>query len=205
MEPLTLLAFTIAYAVVVLVPGPGVAAIVARALGGGFWGAVPMVVGILLGDLVYLVFALFGLAAIATWFNAVFVVVRWAGALYLLYIAWQFWSAKPGSEQLGPRSGETWTRTFLSGFALTLGNPKTIVFYLALLPTVIPLDKPVGLVAFLELTAIVSIVLLIIGLGYAALGAWAREFMTSPAAIRRLNRATGVLLAGAAIWVVARE
>lgn len=204
MDALTLLAFTIAYAVVVLVPGPGVAAIVARALGGGFYSAVPMVIGILLGDLVYLVFALFGLAAIATWFGAVFVVVRWAGALYLLYIAWQFWTARPGSEQLGPRASEFATRTFLSGFALTLGNPKTIVFYLALLPTVIPLDKPIGLVAFIELTAIITTVLLIIGLGYAALAAWAREFITTPSAIRQLNRITGALLAGAAIWVVVR-
>jgi threonine/homoserine/homoserine lactone efflux protein len=204
MDPLTLLAFTVAYAVVVLVPGPGVAAIVARALGGGFWTAVPMVVGILLGDLVYLVFALFGLAAIATWFSAVFVVVRYAGALYLLYVAWQFWSAKPGSEQLGARSGESWLRTFLSGFALTLGNPKAIVFYLALLPTVVPIDRPIGLVGFLELTGIVTIVLLLIGLGYAALAAWARELITTPTAMRRLNRITGALLAGAAIWVVAR-
>ena len=50
MDLLTLLAFTIAYIVAVLVPGPGVAAIVARALGGGFWSAVPMIVGILVGD-----------------------------------------------------------------------------------------------------------------------------------------------------------
>jgi type IV conjugative transfer system protein TraL len=52
-----------------------------------------LVLGILAGDLVYLVFALFGLAAIATWFGPVFVVIKWASALYLLYIAWQFWTA----------------------------------------------------------------------------------------------------------------
>ena len=46
---LTLSAFTIAYAIAVLVPGPGVAAVVARALGGGFWAAFPMVLGILAG------------------------------------------------------------------------------------------------------------------------------------------------------------
>ena len=112
--------------------------------------------------------------------------------------------ALEGARELGPRAGESWTRTFVSGFALTLGNPKTIVFYLALLPTVVPLDKPIGPIAFLELTAIVTIVLLIIGLAYAALAAWAREFITSPTALRRLNRFTGALLAGAAIWVVAR-
>ena len=167
MDLVTLTAFTIAYAIAVIVPGPGVAAVVARALGGGFGAAFPMVLGILVGDLIYLVFALFGLAAIATWFGPVFVVIRWAGALYLLYIAWQFWSARPGSEQIGAkRDGSAW-KTFLSGFALTMGNPKTIVFYLALLPTVVPLDRPITVLGFSELTLIVIVVLLVIGSAYA--------------------------------------
>jgi threonine/homoserine/homoserine lactone efflux protein len=205
MDIVTLVAFTVAYAIAVIVPGPGVAALVARALGGGFWSAFPMVLGILAGDLVYLVFALFGLAAIATWFGPVFVVVKWAGALYLLYVAWQFWSARPGSEQIGAkRDGSAW-KTFLSGFALTMGNPKTIVFYLALLPTVVPLDRPITPLGFLELTGIVIVVLLAIGCAYAALAAAARDFFTSTKAIRRLNRTAGVIMASAAAFVVARE
>jgi threonine/homoserine/homoserine lactone efflux protein len=203
MDLVTLAAFTVAYIIVVLVPGPGVAAIVARALGGGFWAAMPMILGILVGDLIYLGLAAFGLAAIAAWFSAVFIVVRWAGALYLLYIAWQFWTARPGSEQLGPRAREPWTRTFISGFALTLGNPKTIVFYLALLPTVVPIDRPMSMLGLAELTAVIVVVLLAIGAFYAALAAWARDVFTSPTSIRRLNRTTAIIMAGAAVYVVA--
>jgi threonine/homoserine/homoserine lactone efflux protein len=204
MSLFTLFAFTVAYVVAVLVPGPGVAAIVARALGGGLASAVPMIIGILVGDLIYLVFALFGLAAIATYFGPIFVIVRWGSAVYLLYIAWQFWTAKPGSEQLGPRQREPWVRTFLSGFALTMGNPKTIVFYLALLPTVVPLDHPITALGFLELTGIVVVVLLAIGSGYAALAAWARELFTSARAIRRMNKTAGIIMASAAAFVAAR-
>src|SRR5690606_16045422 len=80
MDIFTLTAFTIAYLIALIVPGPGVAAIVARALGGGFKSAMPMVFGILAGDLVYFLFAVFGLAAIATYFSPIFVIVRWAGA-----------------------------------------------------------------------------------------------------------------------------
>lgn len=205
MDLVTLAAFTIAYAIAVIVPGPGVAAVVARALGGGFRSAFPMVLGILAGDLVYLVFALFGLAAIATWFGPVFVVVKWGGALYLLYVAWQFWTAKPGTEQIGAKREESAWRTFLAGFALTMGNPKTIVFYLALLPTVIPLDRPITALGFLELTAIVVVVLLIIGCAYAGLAAAARDFFKSAKALRVLNRTAGVIMASAAAFVVARE
>ncbi len=205
MDLVTLSAFTIAYAIAVLVPGPGVAAVVARALGGGFRAAFPMVLGILAGDLIYLVFALFGLAAIATWFGPVFLLVRWGGALYLLYIAWQFWTAKPGSEQIGAKRDANAWKTFLSGLALTMGNPKTIVFYLALLPTVVPLDQPITVLGFTELTVIVVLVLLIIGCGYAGLAAAARDFFTSTRALRNLNRTAAAIMAGAAAFVVARE
>lgn len=201
MDLVTLFAFTVAYTIAVLVPGPGVAAVVARGLGGGFWGAFPMVLGILAGDLIYLAFAAWGLAAIATYFGAVFVVMRWAGAAYLLYIAYRFWTAKPGEEQVAAKSGESPWRTFLSGLALTMGNPKTIVFYLALLPTVVPLDRMTPL-AFAELTGIVIVVLLAIGCGYAALAASAREFFRSRRAVRNLNRTAGVVMAAAAGAVV---
>lgn len=200
MDLFTLALFTGAYAVAVLVPGPGVAAVVARALGGGFKGAFPMVLGILVGDLVYFVFAVFGLAAIATWFGPVFVVIRWAGAAYLLYIAWKFWTARPGAEQIRPRNDRPW-KTFLAGFSLTMGNPKTIVFYLGILPTVIPLDQ-INPVAFAELTAIVVIVLLLIGSGYAWLAASARDLFRSPRAVGRLNKTAGAMMATAAGLVV---
>ena len=200
MEPFTLLTFTIAYAVAVLVPGPGVAAVVARALGGGFRGAFPMVLGILAGDLVYFVFAVFGLAAVATLFGPVFVVIRWAGAAYLLYVAYRFWTARPGAEQMKPKN-ESAVKTFLAGFSLTMGNPKTIVFYLAILPTVIPLDQ-MNPLAFTELTVIVVVVLLIIGCGYAWLASAAREMFKSPKALGRLNKTAGAMMATAAGLVV---
>ena len=159
-----------------------------------------MVLGILAGDLVYFVFAVFGLAAIATWFGPVFVVIRWAGAAYLLYIAYRFWTARPGSEQMRPKSEDGW-RTFLAGFSLTMGNPKTIVFYLAILPTVIPLDQ-MNPVAFAELTTIVVVVLLIIGCGYAWLASAAREMFRSPRALGRLNKTAATMMASAAGLVV---
>ena len=143
---------------------------------------------------------MFGLAAIATWFGPVFVIVRWAGAAYLLYIAWKFWTARPGAEQMKPRNEDAW-KTFLAGFSLTMGNPKTIVFYLAILPTVVPLDQMTPL-AFSELTAIVVVVLLLIGCGYAWLASAAREMFKSTKALGRLNKTAGAMMAAAAGLVV---
>ena len=205
MDFVTLAAFTLAYAVAVIVPGPGVAAVVARALGGGFRAGFFMVLGILAGDLIYLVFAVFGLAAVASWFGQAFTLIKWGGAAYLLYIAWTFWSARPGKEQIGARPPEPPMRTFLSGFALTLGNPKTIVFYLALLPTLIPLDRPITALAFTELVIIVTGVLLAVGCAYAALAAAAREIFRSPTALSRLNKTAAVMMASAAVFIIIRD
>ena len=203
MDTVTLVAFTLAYAIAVLVPGPGVAAVVGRALGGGFRGAFPMVLGILVGDLLFLSIAVLGLSAVARYFSAIFIVVRFAGAAYLLYIAWKFWTAKPGAEQFSPKGAEHWSRTMLAGLSLTLGNPKTIVFYLALLPTVVPLDRMTPL-AFAEITAIVVVVLLAIGSFYALLAARARAFFKSPKALGRLNKTAGAMMATAAGFVALR-
>jgi len=200
MDFATLAAFTIAYAITVLVPGPGVTAVVARGLGGGFAGALPMIFGILVGDLAYLSFAAFGLAALATSFGGLFAVIRFAGAAYLLWMAYRFWTARPGAEQVSPKVEDTW-KTFTAGLLLTLGNPKAIVFYLALLPTVVPLERMTP-TAFGQLAVIVSIVLVLICAGYAWLAASARTFFASPAAIRRLNRTAAVVMAAVAGIVV---
>ena len=96
---------------------------------------------------------------------------------------------------------EAWLKTFLAGFSLTMGNPKTIVFYLAILPTVIPLDQ-MNPLAFAELTAIVVVVLLIIGCGYALLASAARDFFKSAKALGRLNKTAGAMMATAAGLVV---
>lgn len=82
-----------------------------------------------------------------------------------------------------------------------MGNPKTIVFYLAILPTVVPLDQMTPL-AFAELTLIVVVVLLMIGSGYAWLASAARDMFKSNKALGRLNKTAGIMMATAAGLVV---
>lgn len=199
----TLLTFAAAFAIAAASPGPGMTAVVARGLGGGFRGAFPMVIGLVLGDFVFLTAAAFGLAAIAQSFGTVFVAVKYAGAAYLLWLAYRMWTSEPDAGAVAARASEHWLRTVFAGLSLTLGNPKTIVFYLALLPTVVPLET-LTLVGFAELAAVVGVLLTAIGCAYAAAAAGAREMLRSRKALRRLNRAAGTMMAGAAAAVVAR-
>ncbi|WP_333825059.1 LysE family translocator [Pinisolibacter sp.] len=205
MEPATLLAFTVALTIAAIVPGPGMTALVARALAVGFWGTMPMVLGLIMGDMIFLTCAALGLAALAATFSTVFTVVKFAGAAYLIWLAWQLWTATPHADvvEASRRPEHSAWRVALAGLTLTLGNPKTIVFYMALLPTVVDLAAltPLG---FVEMAVIVFLDLLVVGAAYAAMAARARRFFRDPKARRLLDRTAGTMMAGAAVAVAAR-
>ena len=92
---------------------------------------------------------------------------------------------------------------FLAGLAINLGNPKVIVFFLALLPTVVDLGDltPLG---FAELAGIIAAIASGVLTAYALAAIRARRLFTSPRAVRLVNRGSGVVMAGTAITIVAR-
>ena len=94
-------------------------------------------------------------------------------------------------------------RLFLAGMAVTLGNPKIMMFYLALLPTIIDLAA-VTLVGWAELTLTMVAVLVAIDLGWALAAAQARKLLRSPRAVRIANRISAGTMAGAAAAIAAR-
>jgi threonine/homoserine/homoserine lactone efflux protein len=130
--------------------------------------------------------------------------VKYLGVAYLLYLAWKMWFAPIAlvSDNPAPRTGSS-IRMFLAGLAVTLGNPKIMVFYLALLPTIIDLAG-ITLVAWLELTCIMLVILAAIDLAYIVLAARARRLLRSPRALRIANRASATLLGGAAAAITAQ-
>jgi threonine/homoserine/homoserine lactone efflux protein len=204
MELAGLLLFSSALFIAAASPGPGIAAIVARVLGRGPKEAVAFSIGVALGDVVWLTFAILGLAALAQAFHGVFLVVKYLGAAYLLYIAYKIWTAPVVAQDIkAETSAEHPAKLLFGGLALTLGNPKTMVFYLALLPTFLDLTR-ITLLGFAELVVATLAVLGVVFAGYIALAARARRLFTSPRAIRILNRTTGTVMAGAAAAVAAR-
>jgi threonine/homoserine/homoserine lactone efflux protein len=181
-------------------------ALVARALAVGVLGTVPMLIGLIVGDLVFLSATAFGLAALARSFAGVFLLVKIAGALYLAWLAWKLWTSPPATLEVvgeaGDRPRVDW-RGIAVGLSITLGNPKTIVFYLALLPSLIDVGGLTA-VGFGEMSVTVVIVLTLVGMAYIVAAARARAMFRNARARRILDRTAGAMMAGAALAVVAR-
>ena len=196
--------FCLVYAFAVASPGPGVAAVVARALGRGLSGAPAFIAGFLAGDLIWFTLAATGLAMLAQTAHTVFVVVRYAGAAYLLYLAWRLWTTPAGALEVAqaPRR-ERPLQLFMGTLALTLGNPKTMVFFLAVLPTVVEL-KRLSVGGFLEIALVISCVLPAVLGAYAVFAARARARLSRPETVRWVQRGTGAVMAGAAVAVATR-
>jgi threonine/homoserine/homoserine lactone efflux protein len=199
-----LLAFTAVYALSVAVPGPGVTAVVARSLARGMHGTRGFIAGMMLGDLIWFTCAATGLAALAQRAYAAFLVVKYAGVAYLLYLACRMWMTPPAALTTSDAArGEGTAQLFAGGIALTLSNPKAMVFFLALLPTVVRLET-LSLTGYLQIAAIICVIVPLILGAYAMAAARARQLFTSQHARRRLNRSTGAAMAGAAVMVAVR-
>jgi len=198
------LPFAIALTIACIIPGPGVTASVGTALGAGFRTALVFVTGIVIGDLTYLTFAVLGLTALAAAFSGIFTVIRFAGAAYLLYLAWTFWKGGVDPASITARREKGPMATLLGGLSLTLGNPKTIIFYMALMPTVVDL-KTVTPERYGILALLTVLVLYAVCIPYIGLAARARKFMVNPKALKWLGRGAGAAMAGAAAFVAIRE
>jgi threonine/homoserine/homoserine lactone efflux protein len=203
LEQLAFLTFAMVLLVAVISPGPAIAALVARIMARGTEGIAAFCAGLVLGDLIWLTCAMFGLAALAALFQPVFLIVKYAGAAYLLFLAWKLWRDSGTPVQAEPVRGRG-LQLFGAALLLSMGNPKIMLFYLALMPTVIDLTR-LTLVDMAELAAIVAVVVSIVLAGYVVLAAHARRMFTSPRAVRTVNRTAGLAMAGAAALIVTRN
>ena len=204
METKSLLLFAGALLVAAGSPGPSIAALVARVLSRGVRDVLPFLLAMWIGEAIWLSLAVFGLAVVAHTFHQAFIAVKWAGVVYLVYLAWKMWHAPDGAKD-GPLPSERapW-RLFLAGMTVTLGNPKIMVFYLALLPSLIDL-RSVGLGGWAALTATMAAVLIFIDYAWVIAAAQARRLLKSPRAVRLVNRLSAATMAGAAATIAARS
>ncbi len=198
------LAYSGALAIAAIIPGPQILAIVAQGLRGGYRQAVWMTAGMVLGDVLYLAAVLAGLAVIAQTFSFLLIAIKWAGVAYLCWLAGQFWRAGAGIAAGGSNPRASGRSVFVSGVLVTIGNPKSVLFYVSILPTVVDIGALSGADAPI-LLAITAIVLAAVQFPFAIAGAGTRQRLQSPRAVRLLNRGAALCMGGAAATIAVRS
>ena len=204
MSPESAIAFAIGMFFLALSPGPGLATVISRGLTSGPIAGLAVTGGLVLADFYFMAVAMVGLTAIATALGPLFQIVKYAGAAYLVWLGYKaFRSSASPLVVVVPRSGNGLIKDVGLGFLVTLGNPKAILFYSALLPTFLDMTA-ITFADFLVLAGIVVVISYLVYGGYIFLAERSRRLLASSKASRLFNRLTGSILIGAGVAVAAR-
>jgi threonine/homoserine/homoserine lactone efflux protein len=185
------LAFILATSILMVIPGPNVALIVANSVAWGTRYGLLTVAGTATAMVVQLGLTVLGLSAalgvLAAWFE----LLRWIGVAYLLWLGIRQWRAPPVDLTRVPAQPRSARAIALRGFLVSLTNPKTLLFYGAFFPQFISLDRPL-----LPQTALLSAIFLALALlldgGWAILAGRARFLLARNGRLR--NRLSGGML-----------
>jgi threonine/homoserine/homoserine lactone efflux protein len=203
MEISLLLIFAGALLVAAGSPGPSIATLVARVVARGHRDVLPFLVAMWVGEAIWLSLAVWGLNAIAQSFQLVFLSLKWIGVAYLLFLAWKMWNAPSHLDESSVPERVSPAKMFAAGLAITLGNPKIMIFYMALLPAIIDLQH-LTLLGWAELTITMVLVLMAVDAAWVVMAARARLLLQTPQAIRVANRCSAGVMAGAATAIATR-
>ncbi|MGB3026381.1 LysE family translocator [Paradevosia shaoguanensis] len=195
----SLTTFIIAAFVVVIVPGITVSAIVSTALARGFKAGMLIELGAQIGRLSMVVLVAVALEAVTVAVTASFFWIKLIGAVYLAWIGWGYLSSRSSITLDKSRAEPTAWRQVVSGFFVLWSNPKAFLFFGAFLPQFVNPNYPawpqVVILGLIEMGAA-----LITDTAYIIIASRARHLLTGKLA-QYVNKAAGVILIGAAVWL----
>ena len=193
MTATSLLTLFTAMFVLALVPGPVVFAVIARAFSSGLKHALYLILGVLFGDFVFIILALFGLSALAQMMGETFVIIKYLSAAYLIWLGVSLLRAKTSQITLETPDHNASRADFLTGFIIALGNPKAIIFYVGFFPAFVDISK-----VTLQDTALILLVATLafgsVNLAYALIASKAKQTFTSAKASNVINKTAGSLM-----------
>jgi len=191
------IALMIATAILELSPGPAVFATVARSINLPFKRTAFFIAGIVFGDFVFAMMAMGGLAVLVSQHQTVFQILRCVGGGYLLYLGMMALVSKAtvkDIQSIAPAiTQESRLKLMTSGFLLTAGNPKDLLFFVSFLPAFIDL-KTAGAEQMAMAAAVIVITFIATLSFYAALVSVVGEWLRNPTTIFWLDRMAGVIL-----------
>ena len=187
-------AFVAAIVLFLAIPGPGNLALVTSTSKGGIRGGLAATLGVIAGDQVLMWMAVAGVAALLAAYPAAFAAVQWLGAAYLAWLGFKMLTAKPGDAPVLHIKPHHY---FQQAVAITLLNPKAIVFYMAFFPLFVDPKRHQGMITFGAMAATIAGLTFLYGLTVVLLTHFLAERMrANPAIVRTLQKLAGVFLIG---------
>lgn len=189
--------------VLALIPGPGILVVVARTLASGLRHGASTVAGIIAGDFVFITLALLGLAVLSELMGSFFIVLKYLGAAYLVWLGISLVFSKAKRSQIAPVSAPSHLASFSAGLFITLSNPKAILFYLSFFPAFLDLTQVTALDAAI-LYAIATVAVGGVMGAYAYAAHKSKSLIRMPNGGRYLRYTSGALLIGSGVFVATR-
>lgn len=186
------------------IPGPGVIAVTARSVGAGLPHGLWAAAGVVAGDYVFITLALLGLVTLANIMGELFVVIKYIGAAYLIWLGINLMRTKSSLTKGNTVSAPKYSASFAAGLFTTLGNPKAIVFYISFFPAFLDLSN----VALLDALCIFAVATVAIGgvkVSYAWIAHKASTRYSGYTDSKALKISSGSMLIGSGIYVAARS
>ena len=198
--------FLLASLVVVMIPGTGVVYTITTGLTLKWRASIAAAIGCTLGIVPHILASILGLSAIMNMSAQFFSVLKWVGALYLLYLAWNMWR-EAGTLEINKKSAETsFIKIIMKAIAINLLNPKLTIFFFAFLPLFVSQNSPSPTLEMILLSAVFMGITFIVFALYGILASGISAYlMNSLKAVKRLQQAFALILAWFAIKLALSE
>lgn len=189
-----------AMAMLAAVPSVSVLAVSARSASSGFIHGAFTAMGIVVGDILFILLAMFGLALLVDALGSMFFLVKYLGGAYLIWLGIALWRSGARATEIGDATGASLQSSFMTGLLITLGDQKAVLFYLGFLPVFIDLAA----MTYLDIGVVVGITILAVGgvkLGYAYAADSAGALFWAKAG-KAMNAVAACLMIAAGTFVV---
>lgn len=186
-----------------IIPGVSVLAVSARSTTSGFIHGVFTTLGIVVGDIFFILLAILGLSVLAETMGSLFVLVKYLGGAYLIWLGMTLWRSKSKVVEAERVIESSLLSSFLTGLFITLGDQKAILFYLGFFPAFLDLST----LSYFDTGIIIVIAIVAVGgvkLAYAFMADRTSVFFKDSSAGKRINIAAGTAMIGVGMFLVMR-
>lgn len=192
-----------AMVVLASIPSVSVLTVSVRSAASGFIHGAFITLGIVVGDIVFIILAICGLSVLAETMSTLFVLVKYLGGAYLIWLGTALWRSNSNAVEIEGGSESSLLSSFLTGLFITLGDLKAILFYLGFLPAFVDLST----ISVIDTSLIIVVAAVTVGgikLGYAFIADRTSSLFNRSGVKKIINITAGSVMIGIGVFLVAK-